>query len=476
MKVTMSPFLQNKKNSIKKLVELLSKEYGYVSVLGSDSHGNEYRVNKTGISVNDSTWTERGFVVRVHNGVNYSEFSFNQISEDSLYSISEEIALSLNPTVEKLKENKVQLNSYPILKEEKIKTSFLGEVEILPDSVTAETKLKRLTAMKDAALAHSELLVDFRVKYEEVQVSKIFISTEKDLEQSYIWSEGALISIARKENNTKYVYESFSGLKAVELLDEMFCKVETLVDKNILLLSSKPSIPGEYEVICNSEVSGLIAHEAFGHGVEMDMFVKNRAKAVEYLDKEVASSLVTMRDGAKSARHISSYLFDDEGTLGTDTIIIDKGILKQGISDVLSALKLGTIPTGNGKRHSFERKAYARMTNTFFTPGKDKVSDMITSIEHGYLLEDSMSGMEDPKNWGIQCMLLQGREIIKGKFTGNIISPVILTGYVPDLLKSITMVSEDVELGGSGACGKGYKEWVKVSSGGPYIKAKVRLG
>jgi TldD protein len=220
----------------------------------------------------------------------------------------------------------------------------------------------------------------------------------------------------------------------------------------------------------------LIAHEAFGHGVEMDMFVKNRAKAVEYLKKPVASELVTMHDGAASAVEVSSYLFDDEGVIGSDTTIIDKGILKTGISDLLSALKLGTKPTGNGKRESFERKAYARMTNTFFEKRSSKLEDMVSSIDYGYLIDVGMSGMEDPKNWGIQCMVLIGREIRNGKFTGKIVSPIVLTGYVPDLLQSISMVSDKVELSGTGMCGKGYREFVKVSDGGPYIKAKVRLG
>ena len=31
-------------------------------------------------------------------------------------------------------------------------------------------------------------------------------------------------------------------------------------------------------------------------------------------------------------------------------------------------------------------------------------------------------------------------------------------------------------LEGGGACGKGYKEFVTVSDGGPYIKARIRLG
>ncbi len=116
------------------------------------------------------------------------------------------------------------------------------------------------------------------------------------------------------------------------------------------------------------------------------------------------------------------------------------------------------------------------MTNTFFEGGADTKEEMIASIRYGFLLENPKSGMEDPKNWGIQCMVNIAREIRDGRLTGKIFSPIVLTGYVPDLLKSISMMSENVYLGGSGMCGKGYKEWVKVSDGGPYIKAKIRLG
>jgi TldD protein len=73
-------------------------------------------------------------------------------------------------------------------------------------------------------------------------------------------------------------------------------------------------------------------------------------------------------------------------------------------------------------------------------------------------------------------MVSVAREIKDGKLTGKVFSPIVLTGYVPDLLKSITMMSDTVELAGGGMCGKGYKEWVKVSDGGPYIKARIRLG
>ena len=116
------------------------------------------------------------------------------------------------------------------------------------------------------------------------------------------------------------------------------------------------------------------------------------------------------------------------------------------------------------------------MTNTYFQGGDSTPEEMIASIQDGLLLEAPSSGMEDPKNWGIQCMVTTAKEIKDGKLTGKIYSPIVLTGYVPDLLKSVSMMSKTPELSGCGMCGKGHKEWVKVSDGGPYMKARIRLG
>lgn len=471
MKVGYSEFLTNSKPLIRNLINKLSEIYEYVSVLGTDTKGKSFKVTKTGIEVNDYRFAERGFVVRIHNGINYSEYSFNEINENLLSSIIEEIQLKLS-----IKSIESPINNYELIQEDEIINSFYSDVEILPGDISSEIIIRELSEIKDLALAYSNLVVNFRVSYNSIHVSKMFMSNKRDLEQSYMLGEASLYSLARKDEKTKYYFTSCSGLKGYEIINELKSKYKEVVDQSIKLLEARPVVPGEYDVICSPDISGLIAHEAFGHGVEMDMFVKERAKGVEFMDKQVASPLITMHDGAASANHMSSYYFDDEGTIGTDTIVIKDGILKAGISDMLSALKLGTTPTGNGKRQSFERKAYARMTNTFFESGQDKYAEMISSIKDGYLIEGMYSGMEDPKNWGIQCIALLGREIKDGKFTGNLISPVMITGFVPDVLKSISMVSDNIELCGAGFCGKGYKEYVKTSDGGPYIKARVRLG
>ncbi len=475
MQVKMSSYLKDVKPIARKLVDRLLETYAYVSLLGADSVGKKYTFKRTGVELDDSMWSERGFVIRVHNGKNYSEYSFNQLTEDKIEELVErvhEVATNMNELMGAVD---VPIKDYAILEEEAVTSSFLSEVEIEPTGMSHDEILAQMEEIMNKTLASNEELVDARIVYEAVQVSKIFLSKERDLEQSYVWSNGYVIPIGVREGNMKYCFHVVSGLHGPEILNDVEAGFEKAVTSLDMLLGSEPIEAGEYDVILDPEMSGLVAHEAFGHGVEMDMFVKERAKAAEYIDQEVASSKVNMFDGAKSAVDVSSYLFDDEGQMGSDTQIIEDGVLRSGISDVLSALTLGTKPTGNGKRQNYEHKAYTRMTNTFFAPGKDKLSDMMASIDYGFLLESYSSGMEDPKNWGIQCVVSRAREIKNGELTGKVFSPVFLTGYVPELLKSMTMVSDDMELTGGGMCGKGHKEYVKTSSGGPFIKARGRL-
>jgi TldD protein len=476
VKTGKSEFLEEKRGLLKELIGSLQNDFPHISILGTDVGGKQYRVMTTGVTISDSMWTERGFVLRLHDGEGFYEYAFNEIEEGTVKAIAQDVREKATLFRQKMNALNIKPVDAPFLEESAGTIDFEDEVAILPGSYTPGEIVERLSKLKDRAHKSSDEVVNVMAVMENVRVRKLFLSDKKDLSQSYIWSQGYLYVLARRENKTKYSIKGFSGLKGLEILDEMQDHVEAVVENARKLLSAQPIEPGVYDVVCSPSVAGLIAHEAFGHGVEMDMFVKGRAKAVEYLGKPVASELVTMHDGAKGAREVTSYAFDDEGTLAQDTIIIDRGILKRGLSDVISASITGTQPTGNGKRESFERKVYARMTNTYFSPGKDNLENMIASIDDGYLLEDYYGGMEDPKNWGIQCLIAQGKEIKNGKFTGKIVSPVMMTGYVPTLLKSISMVSSDFELSGTGACGKGHKEWVKVSTGGPYIKAKARLG
>lgn len=476
MKVQGSRFIRERKPLLSELLARLLARYPYASILAADSMSKIYGVSKRNMSVGeDGLGTARGFVAKVSDGGHYVEHSFNMISEEELDSIVEKIG-ELVESSDRLLLPGMEESEYPIPGEEK--TVFTGstDFEIDPQVLGDEAILEHLKGIRDKGLAFDERILDCNVRCEYQKYTKLFLSKDKDMEQNVMWMTGVTFFAAARGEEIKEYYMSYSNLGGAEVLSRMEADVEKGAGIALELLKSEPMTPGEYDCICAPEVTGMIVHEAFGHGVEMDMFVKKRALAQKYVGEYVASELVTMHDGAAAASETATFFFDDEGTMAQDTVVIEKGILKQGISDLQSAMVLGTNPTGNGRRESFCRKAYTRMTNTYFEGGENTVEEMIASVDYGFLLENPSSGMEDPKNWGIQCMVNIAREIRDGKLTGKIFSPIVLTGYVPDLLKSISMMSSEVELSGGGMCGKGYKEWVKVSDGGPYIKARIRLG
>ena len=82
--------------------------------------------------------------------------------------------------------------------------------------------------------------------------------------------------------------------------------------------------------------------------------------------------------------------------------------------------------------------------------------------------------MEDPQGWGIQVTCRYGREIKHGRLTDRLFAPIVITGYVPDVLQTISAVGNDFALE-PGGCGKGHKELIRVSAGGPHLLMKARL-
>jgi TldD protein len=463
-----SKYLKSKKKIMKKLIARLREKYPYVSVLGTDVSGISITVDRATTTLTPSGITESGFVIKVYNGSVYSEYSINEIEENKLDKI---IA-----AVDELVSFRGNISCVDVaVLEEKAETGKYVRKNI-GASFSPDQIIQILESYVRETMAVADLIVNARASVEMFEISKMFISDKKDLEQYYTWTNPRAFVIARRDDVTRYAYEGLGMNSTEKALSQLKDTMISTAKLAIELLDATVPTPGYYDVITDPSISGLIAHEAFGHGVEMDMFVRDRAKAQEYINKQVASPLISMRDGAASTFNVASYYFDDDGVIAQNTKIIDRGILVGGLADALSALELGVQPTGNGRRESYKRKSYTRMTNTFFEKGNDKLEDMIKSIDYGYLIAATNNGMEDPKNWGIQCSALYGREIKNGEFTGKIVSPVVMSGYVIDLLKSISAVSKDFVVTGSGQCGKGYKEWVRVSDGGPYLKARVKIG
>lgn len=352
---------------------------------------------------------------------------------------------------------------------------FSTSMQIAPDTLSTEDKLARCRELHQRVRDRDERIVNVRVTYSETSELSVFRNRVADLAQLVQRVRLGVVVVAAGPNGVRYDYVTKDATGGWEALNYTDDELQAVVDSTVALLSAERIEPGEYTIITAPGVTGTICHESFGHGVETDMFLKERAKAAHFIDKSVGSPLVNIWDDPSYAGAFGGFFFDDEGMLAAPVQIVENGIFKRGITDMYSAQALGIPRSANGRRQDFTRKVYARMSNTFFARGTTPIAEMLAQVEHGIYLDKWSSGMEDPQGWGIQVTCRFGHEIKHGQITERMFAPIGISGYVPDVLQSISAISDQFVLEGGG-CGKGHKEWVAVSAGGPHLLMKARLG
>ncbi|MCR5296796.1 MAG: TldD/PmbA family protein [Clostridiales bacterium] len=255
---------------------------------------------------------------------------------------------------------------------------------------------------------------------------------------------------------------------------KMFPGIDELYQK---LMDKKEGVyaeAGYKTVVLGGFMGGMLAHEAVGHTVEADL-VRGGSVAGPNLNKRVASDLVTMVDFAHTYGDQPAPLpvfLDDEGTKAEDDVLIRDGILVGYMNDRESAAEYGMKPAGNARGWTFQDEPIIRMRNTCILPGKSSVDDLIASVDDGYYLIDSGNGQADLTGefmFGVTC----GYEIKNGKL-GKALLDTTVTGVAFEMLKTVDMVSDEVQWSSSGFCGK--KQPMAVGMGGPHMRCRIMIG
>jgi TldD protein len=241
------------------------------------------------------------------------------------------------------------------------------------------------------------------------------------------------------------------------------------VRQAVAMLDAREAPAGEMEVVLGPGDSGILLHEAVGHGLEADF---NRKKTSNYSDavgQQVASELCTVVDDATLESSRGSINIDDEGHLPTRAVLIENGILRGYMQDRQSSEFFKNEPTGNGRRESFKSHPLPRMTNTLLLAGPHDPEEIIKSVKRGVYASRFGGGQVDISNGDFVFSLTEGYLIEDGKITAPL-KGVNLIGNGPDVMRKVTMLGNDMELSdGIWTCGKDGQS-VPVGVGCPTIK------
>ena len=252
------------------------------------------------------------------------------------------------------------------------------------------------------------------------------------------------------------VVQTGSERRCMTLPQELFWKgatplelAHTALRRALLMLEARPCPAGKMRVLMAGEAGGTIVHEACGHGLEADIVEKDYSTYRGKTGEKVAHETITMIDGPLTEGLYGDYRFDDEGTPAQRTVLIENGVLKNYLTDVLSSQLYDLPLTGNGRRESYRCVPVPRMSNTYLLPGRDDLDTMLARTERGLFVKKMGGGEVDPTSGDFVFYVSEAYLIEKGKL-GAPVRGAILTGNgLKDPDTAMSQVGRPVEIGDS---------------------------
>jgi TldD protein len=237
----------------------------------------------------------------------------------------------------------------------------------------------------------------------------------------------------------------------------------------IAMLDAREAPAGEMTVVLGAGDSGILLHEAVGHGLEADHNRKQTSNYSGQLGKLVASSLCTVIDDGTIINSRGAINVDDEGYPGQHNVLIENGVLVGYMHDRMSAKHFAGKPTGNGRRESYRSMPMPRMTNTSLLGGKDNPEDILKSVKRGVYAKRFSGGQVNISNGDFVFSLSESYLIEDGKLTAPL-KGVNLIGNGPEVLRRVDMLGADYALSdGVWTCGKEGQS-VPVNVGTPTVR------
>jgi len=249
---------------------------------------------------------------------------------------------------------------------------------------------------------------------------------------------------------------------------------ERIVDQSVerarKLLDAVDSPRGVIPVVLAPGENGVLFHESCGHGMEADLVYKG-SNFKDQIGKQTAARGVTLIDDGTLPFMPGSFAFDDEGTPSERTVLIEDGIQKNYLCDLIWGEKLGLKSTGSGRRQSFRFPPIPRMRNTFIERGNRSPEEIVAATRKGiYVASVGGGGQVDVITGNFMMGVGEGYLIENGRITQPI-KGATLSGMGIQALKTIDMVGNDLQLFASaGRCGK--MQAAPVGFGMPTIRVR----
>ncbi len=343
------------------------------------------------------------------------------------------------------------------------------------EEVKIDKKIPYLQKINDRVFANDTRVIKSQIWFNDESTYILVANSEGKIACDYQPMTVIYVSCNAEENGRKEQNDyGLGGRQGIEYFtsERENLLADEAVRRTVALFEAVKPEGGEMEVVLAAGNSGILLHEAIGHGMEADFNRKKISIFSDKMNQKVAESFVNIVDDGTYPNSRGSINIDDEGNITEKTFLVENGILKSYMHDYISSKHYKVKPTGNARRESFRHPPIPRMRNTYMLPGPHTKEEIIQSVKKGLYAESFTNGEVHIGAGDFTFYVKSGSLIEDGKLTRPI-KDVNIIGNGPEVLKRIVMVANDFKLEESGGtCGKD-GQGVPVSDGLPTTKVSA---
>jgi TldD protein len=345
--------------------------------------------------------------------------------------------------------------------------------------VPTPEKVKLLLRMQELASGRDRRIRKLNISHlDEDRLTVILDSSGRTVVDQQPLLNEILSCTAEQNGRRESNYAMRSARAGLEFLTDARLRelADEAVRRTVVLFEAVPGPVGELPLVLGPGSSGILLHEAIGHGMEADFARKRITIYSDMIGKRIAPDFVTIVDDGTTPGWRGSLNVDDEGAAGERTVLVERGVLRTFLHDQVSARFFKATPTGSGRRESFRHIPIPRMRNTFMLGGPHGRDEIVRSVKRGIYAEHFTNGQVLIGAGDFTFYIKNGYLIEDGKLTRPI-KDVNIIGNGPEVLRRVAMVGPDEKLDlGSWTCGKRGQS-VPVGLGLPTVKiAAITVG
>jgi PmbA protein len=308
------------------------------------------------------------------------------------------------------------------------------------DAISIVLSMEKATLDKDARIkktrsASGSFIGDFTRIINSKGIDSGFRSTS---------CYGSIMAVA-EDGIENQVASEYSGSRYLK--DINFRSIgETAAKKALQLLGAVRISPFKGFILLDPAVAadflGILSSALSSEAVQ-----KKKSLLAGRAGKQVMSGMLNVVDSGLLAGRLGSRPVDGEGVPTREKKMVENGILKGYLYNTYTALKDGTISSGNASRGGFTGVPGVGITNLFLSAVSDKYtkdfSSLVAMTDRGIYVTDTMGMHTANPISGEYSVGISGIGITNGRLSDPVRETVI-SGNILDLFSNIICIGEEI--------------------------------